>query len=522
MGTMSSLFYAFFVVLSISYAASSSSVHDNFLKCLSFHSNQSPKIPIYIPNTSSYSSILQSSVQNLRFLSSTIPKPQLIVTPLDDSHVQASVICCRKHGLQLKVRSGGHDYEGLSYTSDVPFIVVDLANIRSVDVDVEDGSAWVQAGATLGEVYYNIAKKSRTHGFPAGTCPTVGVGGHFSGGGYGALVRKFGLAADNIIDARLVNAKGQILDRKSMGEDLFWAIRGGGGGSFGVILSWKIKLVPVPQTVTVFTVTRNLEQGATELVHKWQSIAHTLPRELFIRVLIIGKANTTISALFQTLYLGRSEQLLKEMNQSFPELDIKSSDCAEVSWIQSVLSFAFFPLNESVNVLLNRTQITTRSFKAKSDFVKEPIPIIGLKGIWKRFFKANEPMMIWSPYGGRISEIGESNIPFFHRKEYIYEIQHLVYWDKEGIEVANKNINWMRRFYRYMTPYVSKSPRAAYINYRDLDLGQSRNGTSTYSQARAWGIKYFNKNFEKLVQVKSKFDPDNFFRNEQSIPIMPT
>ncbi|KAK9115163.1 hypothetical protein Syun_021960 [Stephania yunnanensis] len=239
-----------------------------------------------------------------------------------------------------------------------------MANIRSVDVDVEDGSAWVQAGATLGEVYYNVAKKSRTHGFPAGTCPTVGVGGHFSGGGYGALVRKFGLAADNIINARLVNAQGEILDRKSMGEDHFWAIRGGGGGSFGVILSWKIKLVPVPQTVTVFTVTRNLEQGATELVHKWQSIAHTLPRELFIRVLII-------------------------------ELGIKSSDCAEVSWIQSVLSFAFFPLNESVNVLLNRTQITTRSFKAKSDFVKEPIPIIGLKGIWKRFFKANEPMMIY-------------------------------------------------------------------------------------------------------------------------------
>ncbi|KAK9091516.1 hypothetical protein Sjap_024693 [Stephania japonica] len=166
----------------------------------------------------------------LVFLSSTTPKPQLIVTPLHDSHVQASVICCRKYGLQLKVQSGGHDYMGLSYTSDVPFIIVDMANIRLVDVDVEDGSAWVQVGAR-----YNIAEKSRTYGFPAGTCPTVGVGGHLSGGGYGALVRKFGLAADNIIDARLVNAKGEILDRKSMGEDLFWAIRGGGGGSFGII-----------------------------------------------------------------------------------------------------------------------------------------------------------------------------------------------------------------------------------------------------------------------------------------------
>ncbi|KAK9115162.1 hypothetical protein Syun_021959 [Stephania yunnanensis] len=518
---MFSLFYVLLlVVFSISKSASSSSIHDNFLKCLSTHSNQSPEIPIYIPNTSSYSSILQSSIQNQRFLSSTTPKPQLIVTPLHDSHVQASVICCRKYGLQLKVRSGGHDYEGLSYTSDVPFVVVDMANIRSVDVDVEDGSAWVQVGATLGEVYYNIAEKSRTYGFPAGTCPTVGVGGHFSGGGYGALVRKFGLAADNIIDARLVNAKGEILDKKSMGKDLFWAIRGGGGGSFGIVLSWKIKLVPVPQTVTVFRVNRNLEQGATALVHKWQSISHTLPRELFIRV-FMGRANNTINASFQTLYLGKSKQLLNVMKQSFPELGIKSSDCAEMSWIQSALYFADFPANGPVNLLLNRTQMTTRFFKAKSDFVTEPVSETGLKGIWIRLYEADEPLIILSPYGGRISEIGESEIPYPHRDGYIYEIQHLVYWDKEGIEVANKNINWMRMFYRYMAPYVSKSPRAAYINYRDLDLGQSRNGTATYSQARAWGVKYFNKNFKTLVQVKSKFDPDNFFRNEQSIPTVP-
>ncbi|KAK9092258.1 hypothetical protein Syun_027169 [Stephania yunnanensis] len=192
-----------------------------------------------------------------------------------------------------------------------------------------------------------------------------------------------------------------------------------------------------------------------------------------------------------------------------------------MSWIQSALYFADFPANGPVNLLLNRTQMTTRFFKAKSDFVTEPVSETGLKGIWNRLYEADEPQIILSPYGGRISEIGESEIPYPHRDRYIYEIQHLVYWDKEGIDVANKNINWMRRFYRYMAPYVSKSPRAAYINYRDLDLGQSRNGTATYSQARAWGVKYFNKNFKKLVQVKSKFDPDNFFRNEQSIPTVP-
>ncbi|KAK7854852.1 berberine bridge enzyme-like 22 [Quercus suber] len=127
-----------------------------------------------------------------------------------------------------------------------------------------------------------------------------------------------------------------------MGEDLFWAIRGGGGASFGIILSWKIKLVRVPPTVTAFTIRKKLEQGATKLVSKWQYIADKLHEDLFIRVIIQDVGNGTqkrVQASFQSLFLAGDDRLIPLMNESFPELGLEAQDCIEMNWIQSLLYF---------------------------------------------------------------------------------------------------------------------------------------------------------------------------------------
>lgn len=163
-----------------------------------------------------------------------------------------------------------------------------MINLSSVEVDVEKNTAWVQSGASLGELYYRIAEKSRTLAFPAGLCPTVGVGGQFSGGGYGMLMRKYGLAADNVVDAYLVDGNGEFFDRERMGEELFWGIRGGGGGSFGVVVAWKVKLVPVPATVTVCATSKSLVDGAINLIDKWQYVADKLDENLFLGIILAG------------------------------------------------------------------------------------------------------------------------------------------------------------------------------------------------------------------------------------------
>ena len=119
--------------------------------------------------------------------------------------------------LGVRVRSGGHDFE-----------IIDIVDFRKVSVSLDDNTAWVESGATIGELYRQIPNRSSTLDFLAGTFHTIGVGGHFTGGGQGQMSEKYGLSVDNVLNAIMVDANGTVLDRESMGEDLFWVIRGGG------------------------------------------------------------------------------------------------------------------------------------------------------------------------------------------------------------------------------------------------------------------------------------------------------
>ncbi|KAK2967363.1 hypothetical protein RJ640_027640 [Escallonia rubra] len=224
---------------------------------------------------------------------------------------------------------------------------------------------------------------------------------------------------------------------------------------------------------------------------------------------------------FESLFLGGADRLLMLINRRFPELGLTREDCMEMSWIESVLVLGdVFPNGSSPAILLDRAAAPKQYTKQKADYVEEPISVEGLEGIWKVFseIEAEAGGMNWTPYGGRMSEIPESEIAYPHRAGNIFLIYEAVYWDGEKIgAVSPRHIRWVRKLHRYLTPYVSKNPRSAYANYRDYDLGENDISTSD-NQEVSWGIKYFKNNFNRLVQVKTKVDPANFFKNEQSIP----
>ncbi|CAN1226589.1 Berberine bridge enzyme-like 2 [Linum grandiflorum] len=503
-----------------------------YLKSLSDNSSTPIDQVIYFPTAKLYTSILKSNIRNLIFASDSTPRPLFIVAPTHLSHIQSTILCCKTHSLQLRIRSGGHDYDGLShdyegvsYVSNSPFFILDMFNLRGIQIDAADQSGWVQAGATLGELYYAISRKSNLLAFPAGVCPTVGVGGHLSGGGYGNLLRKYGLSVDHIVDAQIVDANGKFLDSKAaMGEDLFWAIRGGGGASFGVVITYKIKLVPVPATVTVFRVEKYLEQNATDMVYQWQFVAPKTTNDLFMRMLLQPVSSKTkkgslTTASIQSLYLGKADEVVSLLNKDFPELGLTREDCKEMSWIDSVLWYGTADYGKSPDALLNRYTNSpshpAKSAKRKSDFVVNRVSREGLDRIMNRLVEFSKIRMTFSPYGGEMNEISCAKTPFPHRKGNLYMIEYVGNWvgNDEGM------VNELRSMYDYMAEFVSRNPRRAYLNYRDLDIGTMEAGDG-YEQGRVYGMKYFSGNFDRLVRVKTEVDPGNFFSSVQSVPTL--
>ncbi|KAJ0968555.1 hypothetical protein J5N97_025472 [Dioscorea zingiberensis] len=450
--------------------------------CLSSGNVLNFTTPSSASSTTTFNLILNFSIQNLRFSSPDLPKPAAIILPSTLPDLRAAVLCCRAASLSIRIRSGGHSYEGLSYLADhhTPFALIDMMNLNQVRLDAGSLTAWVQAGATLGETYYAIAESSDTLGFSAGSCPTVGSGGHIAGGGFGLLSRKYGLAADNIVDAILVDSSGRVLDRESMGDDVFWAIRGGGGGTWGVVFAWRIKLLPVPKIVTGFIVSR---PGSTRfisgLVHKWQRVGPSLPDEFYLAAFVgaglpeMGRAG--FSATFKGFYLGPKSDAVEILNRRFPELGLIEPECHEMSWIDSVVFFS---------------QVR-RGIKTMSD-LKDPL----LQGDSSR--PRSRAEICHSRIGMGICIVSKD----------------MIEWTVEDEGRGKEYMEWLRGLYELMGEMVSRGPRAAYVNYLDLDLGVTGNG----NDARVWGEKYYLGNYDRLVRAKMAIDPDNVFNNPQSIP----
>jgi FAD/FMN-containing dehydrogenase len=199
-------------------------------------------------------------------------QPAAIVRPGDASQVAQVVDGARDGGLELAVRSGGHSIAGHSVVDGG--IVLDLADMRGLDIDAEERNAWAQTGLTAGDYTTAAAKHGLATGF--GDTSTVGIGGLTLGGGVGFLSRAHGLTIDNLLAAEVVTADGQILEIDAESHpDLFWAIRGG-GGNFGVATRLRFRLHELESVVGGML----MLPATAEVIREFVALAEAAPDEL--------------------------------------------------------------------------------------------------------------------------------------------------------------------------------------------------------------------------------------------------
>jgi hypothetical protein len=187
-----------------------------------------------------------------------------------------------------------------------------------------------------------------------------------------------------------------------------------------------------------------------------------------------------------------------------------------MSWLQSTVYINSGDANTTVETLLNRTTSLNTFTKNKSDYVKQAITEASWEKIFPWFNNAGAGIIILEPHGGRVGSIADAETPYPHRSGVLYNIQYVAFWTGNGTDSPN----WIRGLYDFMEPLVSKIPRGAYVNYRDLDIGENTviGGVTSYETGKVWGEQYFGGNFKRLAITKGKVDADDYFRNEQSMP----
>ena len=417
--------------------------------------------------------------------------PRAVAQPLDTADVETIVRWAAAHGVRLAVRSGGHSYAGLSSGTG---LLVDLRRLSSVTVG-SDGRAAIGAGALLGSVYARLWNAGHRT-IPAGSCPTVGVAGLTLGGGHGFASRAFGLACDSLRSVRIVTADGKAHDvSASSRPNLFWALRGGGAGSYGIVTRLTFATRKVG-TVTTFAL-RWPWAAAADVVAAWQSFMATAPDELTSSLALRVPSTTggTPTIVVNGMFLGPKPAAAAAL------ASLTGGDPAPstASLVQRTYGAAvtYFAGGES----------EPRRIAGSSRVARAPLGPKGRDAVVAAVDDRHaDPRLrnggiILFAFGGAVGRIARGATAYVHR-DARFSLELLGVWTSASAAVETANLAWIRQARTALAPYTSGE---ALQNYADRGIV-------------GWKRAYYAENLERLVATKHAVDPANRFRHAQSIP----
>ncbi len=420
-----------------------------------------------------------------------ISRPLALAYPTSIEDVRRVVRWATKHDVHFVTRSGGHSYGGWSTTRGV---VVDLSRLSAVRPH-PDGTAQIGAGARLGDVQAKLWSAGRT--IPVGTCPSVGISGLTLCGGHGFSSRALGLACDNVVGLEVVTADAELRHCDAKRDaDLFWALRGAGAGSFGIVTKLVFRTQPVANVTTV-----NVQwpwSDVRTVWQTWQAYAPAAPDALSCTLAI--RAGITPGDPPRIGFNG----------QVFGTKEEATALIAPLVGVGSPTRVAVVvrPFIGAVSYFAGAEPDTRRSYKARSNYATRPMTDDGIDTLVGSIEAINgDPRLAGAEvlafaHGGAINRVSHGDTAYVHRNA-VCSLRYASFWAADApADTNDANLRWIDGIHDAMAPNVSPE---AVQSYADPGLAE-------------WASAYYGSNLPRLVAVKRAYDPDNVFRYPQSIP----
>ena len=425
-------------------------------------------------------------------------------TPED---VVTCVRWCREEGVQPVVRGGGHNYIGASTTTG---LLIATGAMNSVEVDAQRGSVTLGAGALNANLLETL--RGGEWMLPIGTCPGVGVTGLVLGGGIGDNARWAGMTCDHLESTDIVLASGERVTASAQDNaDLFWALRGGAGGNFGVNTRLTFNLVRIPKpTITVYGLRFG---GRDDIVAAWSAFDRLMleaPPELsgftgITNVRPLGGGNTPardFAAPFPVLtidgcYQGSAAQAREVLAPVFAAADPDDYIMGEFDYWSAQINWLAVPY------------MPKHGLAEAARFTRDPIPTDALDQLVDRVINApggtedanaEVRLMCWS--GGVVNDVPSDATAYVHRASHNL-LRPAIWWREQPQAMIDDLQDWQRETFAYASQFTEQG---SFVNWPYADLDD-------------WGRAYYGANLERLVEVKRAVDPDNVFTYSQSIPM---
>ncbi|MGL4374088.1 MAG: FAD-binding oxidoreductase, partial [Turicibacter sp.] len=392
-----------------------------------------------------------------------------------------------QYNIPIRVRSGGHNYEGYS-TADQA-LIIDVGDLDGIIVDTDNDMVTIQGGVKNTQLYHKLA----TYGypFPGGTCPSVAVAGYTLGGGWGYSSRYLGLGCDSLEEIQIVDYRGCLVTaNKEANSDLFWASRGAGGGNYGVVVSMTFKLPPKISMVTLFDMydQNPSKEVQIEFLKLWQNWIQYTSHKINMNAGIYNTEGDGMYIYGRGLYYGSPQEAL-ELLEPFNQIEGMDINYECLPFIKAIDAIEqTYPASEkfkSTGRFVTRTY-TTKELEKIISIVNQPRPLgsvltqIGLYGL-----------------GGKVKEIDKQDTAFYHRDaNFILSMQSV--WEEDRYK--EQNIQWVQ----LMFPSLYQLTEGSYVNF-------------PYAQLSNPEFEYYGENVLRLKSVKRKYDPYNIFNYPQGI-----